>query len=402
MPVEMQNKRVIVEHITPEIDGGRYPIKRVIGETVTVEADIFTDGHEAVSCELRYRHVGDPDWTDIPFQFLGNDHWVSQFTVTRIGRYEYTIRGWLDHFKHWSSSLVKRLEAGQDVTVDLQIGTEHVEDALTRATGDDKTNLSSFLDAMKAGGQLSLMAALSDGLAGLMYRYADRERGTTYKRTLEITVDPVRARFSAWYEFFPRSLWNDDTNDHGTFADCEKRLSYVSDLGFDVLYLPPIHPIGVTKRKGKNNSVVAQPGELGSPWAIGSEEGGHKSINPLLGTLEDFRSLVKKANQYSIQLAMDIAFQCAPDHPYVKEHPTWFKARPDGTIQYAENPPKKYEDIYPFNFDTNDWQALWEELRSIFEYWVQQGVTIFRVDNPHTKSLCFWEWCINSLKETHP
>lgn len=402
MPTEMNNKRVIIEHVQPEIDGGRYRIKRVVGETVTVEADIFTDGHEAVSCELRYRRAGDPDWTDIPFIFLGNDHWAAQFTVTEIGRYQYTLRGWLDHFKHWSASLVKRLEAGQDVTVDLQIGAQYVEDALTRASGDDKTALESFLKVIHAGGQDALMASLSDHLAGLMYRYADRERGTVYDPILEITVDPVRARFSTWYEFFPRSLWNDDEGPHGTFADCENRLSYVAGLGFDVLYLPPIHPIGHTKRKGKNNNVVAQPGEPGSPWAIGSEEGGHKSINPLLGDLESFRSLVNAAKQQGIQVALDIAFNCTPDHPYVKEHPEWFKARPDGTIQYSENPPKKYEDIYPFNFDTDDWQAMWEELRSIFVFWVQQGVTIFRVDNPHTKSLRFWEWCINSLKETHP
>ena len=400
MPVEMQNKRVVIEGVEPEIDDGRYPIKRTVGERVVVEADVFTDGHEAVSCELRYRQASG-DWINVPFEALVNDRWRAQFHVTHIGRYEYTIRGWLDHFKHWSRSLVKRLEANQDVSDDLIIGTEYIEDALTRAEGADRDKLQSFLETIRAGGTVGVMAALSEELAGLMYRFADRDSGTTYDRVLGVTVDPIRARYSAWYEFFPRSCWEEDCT-HGTFAHCEQRLPYIAGLGFDVIYLPPIHPIGNTKRKGKNNNVVAQPGEVGSPWAIGSEEGGHKEINPLLGTLDDFKRFLQKANGYGIEIALDIAFQCSPDHPYVKEHPEWFKKRPDGTIQYAENPPKKYEDIYPFDFETPQWRELWAELRSVIEYWVRQGVKIFRVDNPHTKSLRFWDWCINSLKEEYP
>ncbi|MGA7733323.1 MAG: alpha-1,4-glucan--maltose-1-phosphate maltosyltransferase [Chloroflexia bacterium] len=400
MPVEMQNKRVVIEGVEPEIDDGRYPIKRTVGERVVVEADVFTDGHEAVSCELRYRQASG-DWINVPFEALVNDRWRAQFHVTHIGRYEYTIRGWLDHFKHWSRSLVKRLEANQDVSDDLIIGTEYIEDALTRAEGADRDRLQSFLETIRAGGTVGVMAALSEELAGLMYRFADRDSGTTYDRVLGVTVDPIRARYSAWYEFFPRSCWEEDCT-HGTFAHCEQRLPYIAGLGFDVIYLPPIHPIGNTKRKGKNNNVVAQPDEVGSPWAIGSEEGGHKEINPLLGTLDDFKRFLQKANGYGIEIALDIAFQCSPDHPYVKEHPEWFKKRPDGTIQYAENPPKKYEDIYPFDFETPQWRELWAELRSVIEYWVRQGVKIFRVDNPHTKSLRFWDWCINSLKEEYP
>jgi starch synthase (maltosyl-transferring) len=254
---------------------------------------------------------------------------------------------------------------------------------------------------MKQGTAGVVQAALSPELADLMYRYADKEGGTAYDRELRVLVDREKARYSAWYEFFPRSCWREDCT-HGTFKDCEDRLPYISGLGFDVIYLPPIYPIGHTHRKGKNNSTAALPGDVGSPWAIGSELGGHKSVNPDLGTLEDFKGFMKKASEYGIEVALDIAFQCSPDHPYVKEHPEWFRKRPDGTIQYAENPPKKYEDIYPFDFDTPHWRELWAELKSIVEYWIDQGVKIFRVDNPHTKALRFWEWLIASVREKHP
>jgi starch synthase (maltosyl-transferring) len=261
--------------------------------------------------------------------------------------------------------------------------------------------LAPYEQLLRAGGPPAVEAALSDDLAALMYRHADRSEATTFDRVLSVTVDPVKARFSAWYEFFPRSCW-DPTCTHGTLHECEQRLPRIAEMGFDVLYLPPIHPIGTTKRKGKNNSVVAQPGDVGSPWAIGSELGGHKSVNPDLGTLEDFKHLVEAAATYGIDVAIDIAYQCSPDHPYVREHPEWFRMRPDGTIQYAENPPKKYEDIYPFDFETPAWRELWDELRSIVQFWVDQGVKIFRVDNPHTKSLRFWEWMIGTVKEQHP
>jgi starch synthase (maltosyl-transferring) len=243
--------------------------------------------------------------------------------------------------------------------------------------------------------------ATSAPLNQAVSKYPDRRFASEYLRELALVVDPVRARFSAWYEFFPRSA-SSEPGRHGTFADCEARLPYVAGMGFDVLYFPPIHPIGATFRKGKNNSVVAQPGDTGSPWAIGAADGGHKSIHNQLGTLEDFRRLVKRAEEFGIQIALDIAFQAAPDHPYVRSHENWFRKRPDGTIQYAENPPKKYQDIYPFDFESEDWAGLWQELKSVFLFWIEQGVRIFRVDNPHTKAFPFWEWCITEIKAEYP
>ncbi|MEO8287169.1 MAG: alpha-1,4-glucan--maltose-1-phosphate maltosyltransferase [Chloroflexota bacterium] len=395
------NKRVVIEGVTPEIDSGRYPIKRVVGEKVVVEADVFTDGHEAVSCELRFRQKESQTWTAVPMQALVNDRWTAEFTVTEMGQYRYTIHAWLDHFKFWAQSLVKRLDAAQDVGIELVIGANLVGEAAARAEGSDAERLALYRRVMEGGTAESIQAALSEELALLMYRYSDKDSGTIYDKDLGITVDRERARYGAWYEFFPRSCWTQDCT-HGTFADCEARLPYVAGLGFNVLYLPPIHPIGHNHRKGKNNSTVAREGDVGSPWAIGSELGGHKSISPDLGTLDDFKRFMRQAAEFDIEIALDIAFQCSPDHPYVKEHPEWFRSRPDGTIQYAENPPKKYEDIYPFDFDTPHWRELWDELRSVIEYWVEQGVKIFRVDNPHTKSLRFWEWAISNIKEKYP
>ncbi len=296
------------------------------------------------------------------------------------------------------------MDAGQDVTVDLHIGAALVEEAteVAQQHGDDGAILlRSYASALRSGSSAGVAQALSPDLAQLMARHLERRFATSYDHELAVIVDRVRARFSTWYELFPRSA-SAEPGRHGTFKDVEARLPYVASLGFDVLYLPPIHPIGRTFRKGKNNNVVAQPGEPGSPWAIGGPEGGHKAIHPELGTLEDFHRLVRRARDYGIDVALDIAFQCSPDHPYVREHPQWFRARPDGTIQYAENPPKKYQDIYPFDFETSDWQALWEELRSVMLYWIDQGVTVFRVDNPHTKAFRFWEWAITTIKAKHP
>lgn len=401
MPVSADNRRAIIAGVIPEVDAGRFPIKRTVGEKVVVEADVFTDGHEAVSCEVIYRKKHSKEWVAVPMVPLVNDRWRAEFTVPDMTRYCYTIRAWLDHFKFWSRALVKRVEAGQDVTVELQIGANIVETAIPNATDLDGDKLKAYADVLRNGGYSGVQQALSPQLAELMYLYAPREPLTVYERELEIVVDPVRARFSAWYEFFPRSSWGNET-EHGTLRDCIQRLEYVSSLGFDVVYLPPIHPIGHTHRKGKNNSTVARPDDEGSPWAIGSEEGGHKAIHPALGTIEDFRALVAAAKERGMDIAMDIAFQCSPDHPYVKEHPEWFRARPDGTIQYAENPPKKYEDIYPFDFDTEHWRELWDELKSVFYYWMEQGARIFRVDNPHTKAFHFWEWLIDQAKHDYP
>jgi starch synthase (maltosyl-transferring) len=393
-------RRVIIEGVSPEIDAGRFPIKRTVGETVVVEADVFTDGHDALTCQVLYRREDESNWTEVDMKPLVNDRWRGTFTVQKQTGYLYTIVAWVDHFKTWSRDLEKRLAAGQDVTVDRQIGALIVEHAAAQAEGSESTALQTYAGLLRDPNE-DIEIALNPALAALMQRNADRRFSTMYAHVLEIVVERVRARFSTWYELFPRSA-SPEPGRHGTFKDVEARLPAIKQMGFDVLYLPPIHPIGTTFRKGKNNSVAAEPGEPGSPWAIGSEEGGHKAIHSELGTLDDFRQLVETARTEGIDIAMDIAFQCSPDHPYVREHPEWFRNRPDGTIQYAENPPKKYQDIYPFDFETDNWSELWNELKSVFTYWCEQGVRVFRVDNPHTKPFPFWEWTIGEVRREYP
>jgi starch synthase (maltosyl-transferring) len=394
-------QRAVIEGVAPEVDGGRYPIKRVAGDSVVVEADIFTDGHDVLHCVLLYRAASESSWSEVSMTFLTNDRWRGSFTVADVGEYRYTVQAWVDRFKTWQRDMEKRIAAGQNVTVDLLIGAELVEAATRRASGEVVAVLRSYADTLRAGGAEAGRQALSPDLAKLMSAYADRQFATTYERELPVTVDRERACFSAWYELFPRS-YGSAPGQHGTFKELEAHLPYVASMGFDVLYLPPVHPIGRTFRKGKNNSVTSEPGDPGSPWAIGAAEGGHKSIHPQLGTLDDFRHLCARAKELGMEVAMDVAFQTAPDHPYVKEHPAWFRRRPDGTIQYAENPPKKYQDIYPFDFETDDWQAQWQELASVVHFWINQGIQIFRVDNPHTKPFRFWEWLISNVKREHP
>ena len=379
-------QRVVIQGVTPELECGRFPSKRVVGEKVAVEADVFADGHDSISCVVRYRHEDEEAWSEVPMVELWNDRWRAAFPVDKLGQYIYTVTGWIDSFQTWYKDFLKRVEASQDVTVDLQIGAGLLRAAAERATGTDAGRL---LDLSR-----NLKVEKVDGmLAELGSKYPDFTNATTY-RELRVNVDSKTARFSTWYEMFPRSC--------GTFKDCERILPEIVEMGFDVLYFPPIHPIGHTHRKGKNNSRESLPGEPGSPWAIGCKEGGHKAVHPELGTIEDFRHLVSAARSAGIDIALDIAYQCSPDHPYVKKHPEWFRWRPDKTIQYAENPPKKYEDIYPFEFDSQNWRALWEELKSIVEFWIEQGVRIFRVDNPHTKPFDLWEWMIRDLKKKHP
>ncbi len=401
MQPEEGRNRVIIENVTPEIDCGRFPIKRIIGDEVVVEATILTDGHDAISAALLYRQQGSDGWFRAAMEPLGNDRWRASFPVENMGRYRYTVEGWVDHFKTWARDLAKRVSAGQDVSVDLLIGAEMVEKAQQGAEGTDAKWLSTYAETLRTGDSDAAHHALSPELARLMSIHGAREFATTYPKELEVVVDRERARFGAWYELFPRSCAAEPGR-HGTFKDVEARLPYVASMGFDVLYLPPIHPIGTSFRKGRNNTTTPTPGDPGSPWAIGAAEGGHKAIHPELGTLEDFRHLVDAAREYNIEIALDIAFQCAPEHPYVKEHPEWFRQRPDGTIQYAENPPKKYQDIYPFDFETPDWRALWDELKSVILYWAEQGVKIFRIDNPHTKPFPFWEWLIAEVKREYP
>jgi len=397
---------VVIEGIQPAINAGRFPIKRTVGEQVVVEADIFTDGHDLLSAVLCYRCTRDPVWTEVAMAPLGNDRWQGCFSVSQLGRYSYSIQAWVDYFATWYEALRKRVEAKQEVQVELLIGAEIVAAASHRAFGTDAAALQERAQQLRMPLESDSLAQArlvleDETLHRLMALYPDRRFATTSPCEYTVAVDRDKACFSTWYEMFPRSCAA-VPGQHGTLKDCEGRLSYLARMGFDVLYLPPIHPIGQVHRKGKNNATVATPNDPGSPWAIGSAAGGHMAIHPQLGTLDDFRSLVIKAQEYGIEIALDLAFQCAPDHPYVQEHPEWFRQRPDGTVQYAENPPKKYEDIYPFDFDTAHWRALWEELKRVVCFWIDQGVRIFRVDNPHTKPLRFWEWLINEIQASHP
>ena len=396
-------KRVVIEAVEPEIDCGHFPIKRVAGDTVIVEADVFADGHDQVAARLLYKHEGEPTWDSVYMTALGNDRWRGEFPVAEQGEYLYTVAGGIDRFGTWRGDLVKRIAAGQDVRVDLLNGGLILEHVATLAQGRDAAQLSQWAKALKErpDADATQTLALAPEVMELVRRYPDTELESRYGKELAVLVDREKARFSSWYEFFPRSAAA-EAGVHGTFKDCEARLPYVAELGFDVLYLPPIHPIGTAFRKGKNNSVKAEAGDVGSPWAIGAAEGGHTSILPELGTLADFQRLISKAKQHGLELALDIAFQCSPDHPWVKEHPEWFKKRADGTIQYAENPPKKYQDIYPLDFESSDWAGLWDALRDVFLYWAGQGVRIFRVDNPHTKAFPFWEWAIPEVKREYP
>ena len=396
-------RRVVIEGITPQVDGGRFPAKRTVGDQVRVEADVFTDGHDAIAVSLLARREGAAEWTEIPMQALVNDRWFATFRVGELGRYEFKVQGWVDHFETWRRDLIKRIAAETDASVDYLIGADLVESAAKRAAGADHEWLRDRALVLRSGNVPTALRthATDPMLHELALRYPDKRFASESDKTLPIVVDPVRARFSSWYEFFPRSTAT-EPGKHGTFADCEKRLGYAAELGFNVVYLPPIHPIGSTFRKGRNNHPEAQPSDSGSPWAIGAAEGGHKAIFSELGTVDDFKRFVDKAKSLDIAVALDIAFQASPDHPYVKEHEAWFHKRPDGTIQYAENPPKKYQDIYPFDFESEEWRGMWEEFRSVFLYWIGLGVTIFRVDNPHTKAFPFWEWVIGEIKRDRP
>jgi starch synthase (maltosyl-transferring) len=392
----------VIEGVRPEIDCGEFPIKRIAGDRVVVEADIFADGHDELDARLLYRRASDQDWAETAMRPIGNDRWTAEFTVREIGRWYYTIEGWISPFNTWRNDLSKRLAAQQDISVDLLIGADLLEAAAGGAR-DEAGALRAAARALRSGAPAAerAAAALEPGLAELAARHRDRSLAVRYGRELAVVVDRERARFSAWYELFPRSC-SPVPGRHGTFQDCEARLDYVAGMGFDVLYLPPIHPIGRAFRKGRNNAPTAGPDDVGSPWAIGGPEGGHTAIHPQLGTLEDFQRLRGAAEARGMEIALDIAFQCTPDHPWVREHPEWFRRRPDGTIQYAENPPKKYQDIYPLDFETPAWRELWDALCGVMLYWADQGVRIFRVDNPHTKAFAFWAWAIETIKARYP
>lgn len=395
-------QRVIIENLSPELDGGKYPAKAVEGGFIVVEADIFVDGADTIAAELCARPSGASDWQRSPMHPIGNDRWSGSLDVGSPGSYEYTIEAWVDHFLTWQKGLIKKTEANQEVSLDLLIGALLIDAGVARSTASDAKELKRYAAAVRSGEPAeSVKAVLDARLAELMARAPDKSCATLYEKVLLLTVEQKKAGFSSWYELFPRS-WASEPGRHGTFRECSRMLPMIAGMGFDVLYLPPIHPIGYAKRKGRNNALVAAPGEPGSCWAIGNSDGGHKAVHPELGTLEEFTEFVAEAETHGISVALDIAFQCSPDHPWVKEHPTWFRWRPDGTVQFAENPPKKYEDILPIDFESADWQNLWIELKSIFLFWIERGVKIFRVDNPHTKAFLFWEWAIASIRVEHP
>ncbi|MDQ6680362.1 MAG: DUF3416 domain-containing protein, partial [Pseudomonadota bacterium] len=399
--------RAVVDAIRPSIDGGRFAAKRVVGDEMVVEADCFTDGHDVLRVMLRWRAESDERFNETEMAPLGNDVWRGTFPLRAVGRYIYTVAAWVDHFKSWRNELERRIDA-DDIRIAARVGAGLIGEAAARAQGSDRKALTTWAARLLAAAVdpaadvATLKAdALEEAAARIAARYPDRRLQTMFGAELPLVVDRERARFSAWYELFPRST-APKAGVHGTFGDVEARLPYVAGLGFDVLYFPPIHPIGRIKRKGRNNALVADADDVGSPWAIGADEGGHTAILAALGSAGDFRRLVGKAADLGLDIALDIAFQCAPDHPWVKQHPDWFSKRPDGSVQYAENPPKKYQDIYPFNFETDDWRGLWDALKGVFDHWIGEGVTIFRVDNPHTKSFAFWEWVIGALKREHP
>jgi starch synthase (maltosyl-transferring) len=400
-------RRVAVEGVTPDVDGGRFAIKRARGQDVVVRAAVFADGHDVVRAALLHRHESEAAWRVVPMTALGNDRWQASFRVDALGRHLYAVRGWTDELATWSRGLGKKVAAGQDVGLDLRVGVELLRGRAAQATGPQAARLAGYADALAHEGKLDpadagqdrVALALSPELARLADDAPDLRFATT---SLEraVVVEPPRAVFSTWYELFPRSAG--PPGQHGTLKDVERRLDDLVDLGFDVLYLPPIHPIGRVARKGPNNRTSAGPDDPGSPWAIGAAEGGHTAVHPQLGTLDDLRALVRRAREKGIEVALDLAFQCAPDHPWVREHPEWFRRRPDGSIQYAENPPKKYQDIFPFDFEGEAWEALWAALRDVVLFWIEQGVLVFRVDNPHTKPFPFWEWLLAEVKARRP
>lgn len=440
--------RVVIEDVSPQLDNGCHAIRRIRGDTIDVSAAIFADGHDRLAARVLYRPLNEPVWRFSAMELRGNDVWSGSFAVDQLGEWRFTVLGWIDHFETWAAELRQRvaariegLEEGKlsrregpvaakasssvaesgsgDMVLALRSGARLLNEGASRATGADADALSDaaqLLDSLAREGATISDYPLGEEIHRLMATYPDLRHATRYDVELPVRVDRERAGFSAWYELFPRSA-SPIAGLHGTFADVERQLPEIAAMGFDILYLPPIHPIGRAYRKGPNNSPSAPAGAPGSPWAIGDWEakdvrpngedcrkdcGGHKSIHPELGDFADFDRLVRAARSHDIDLALDIAFQCSPDHPWVREHREWFVTRADGSIQYAENPPKKYQDIYPLNFESSDWRGLWDELYSVFEFWIERGVRVFRVDNPHTKALPFWEWCLNKLSSNYP
>ena len=391
----------VIENLHPLVEGGRYPVKRVVGEDLVVEADIFKDGHDVVAAILKWRILGEDRWHETPMTHVDNDRWRGVCTLYENDIYEYTVEAWADTFRGWRREFNAKVEAGVlNLTAEALEGAQLIETAASRAhAAPDAVRLRDLSQCIRTAENAQINEiAQSDELAVLMWTYADRSGATQYAPSPRVVVERSAARLGAWYEFFPRSAQG--RADRGsTFRDCLPRIDDAKAMGFNVIYFPPIHPIGHTNRKGRNNSLVAKPTDPGVPWAIGSESGGHTAVEPALGTLADFDWLQAEVRKRDMEIALDFAINCSPDHPYVREHPEWFYKRPDGSIKYAENPPKKYEDIYPLNFRCDNWPELWAEMVRVVLFWAERGVRIFRVDNPHTKPVAFWEYLIASVRD---
>lgn len=400
----MQNQtRIIIENVLPQLDGGVFAIKRIVGQKVRVTASVFSDGHDVIQCAVKFKHQSDKKWQEIRMIPADNDEWYCEFKVEKQGTYTYFVEGWVDYALNWQHGTERKIFDSQQVKSELLEGAEYVKEILKLASKEEKKYLDTVVKLFSTESEYDngVREAISHELTQIFKKYPTRFLANQ-SQELQVYVDREKALFSTWYEFFPRSA-SQEEGKHGTFKDCETLLPRVAAMGFDTLYFPPIHPIGEVNRKGKNNATNAEPGDVGSPWGIGSQYGGHKSTHPELGTIEDFKSLVKTAKDLGIEVAMDYALQAAPDHPYVKEFPQWFKWRPDGTVQYAENPPKKYQDILPIYFESSDWKNLWKELLDVALFWVEEcGIRVFRVDNPHTKPFYFWGWLIAEIKKKHP
>lgn len=397
-----KQERVVIDYISPQINNGEFHIKRVVNEIVNINANVLVDGHDVIAASVLYKHEKEKKWSEVRLHHINNDEWQTSFTVIKQGFYSYKIVGWVDYGLNWQHGIERKIEDNQHVTSELLEGIVYLEPLLKKATKSEAKYLQSCIEMFnnEAAYDEAVSTAKSDKLHQILLKYPQKEFANESK-VLKIYVDRLKARFSTWYEFFPRSTSKTE-GVHGTFKDCERILPKVAEMGFDTLYFPPVHPIGEVNRKGKNNTTEAFKGDVGSTWGIGSKQGGHKDIHPELGSVDDFKSLVKQAEKLGIEVAMDYALQAAPDHPWVKNHPEWFKWRPDGTVQYAENPPKKYQDILPIYWESNDYKNLWNECLDILTYWIDCGIRVFRVDNPHTKPYYFWNWIISEVKKKHP
>ncbi|HMQ43895.1 alpha-1,4-glucan--maltose-1-phosphate maltosyltransferase [Mariniflexile maritimum] len=395
-------RRVVIDYIAPSVNGGEFYIKRVVNELVNIKANVLADGHDVLGASVLFKHENEKKWRENRIHLVVNNEWEGAFQVEKQGFYSYKIEAWVDYALNWQHGIERKIADNQHVNSELLEGVAYLNDVHEKVSHNDKL----YLDHLKNifvnehNYNEAIQEATSQRLHHIFFNHPQKILANTSKE-FKVYVDRKKARFSTWYEFFPRSA-SQHQGVHGTFKDCENLLPRVAKMGFDTLYLPPIHPIGEVNRKGKNNTTTTVEGDVGSTWGVGSHHGGHKAIHPQLGSLDDFKSLIQKAKEQNIEIAMDYALQAAPDHPWVKEHPQWFKWRPDGTVQYAENPPKKYQDILPIYWETEDYKALWQECLDILLYWIDCGINVFRVDNPHTKPFYFWNWIINNVKTKHP